>query len=123
MIGLQSIAARARHTLDAISARRPQRIFTIGGTCGGELAPVAYLNAHYRGDLAVVWLDAHADLNTPESSPSGRFHGMVLRTLLGAGPESLVSLVSRRLAPQQIVLAGVRDFDRDEATFASDAAI
>jgi arginase len=121
--GLQSIAARARQTLDAITERNPQRIFTIGGTCGGEFAPVAYLNARYRGDLAVVWLDAHADLNTPESSPSGRFHGMVLRTLLGAGPEALVSLLPRRLAPEQIVLAGVRDLDRDEAAFASDAAI
>ena len=123
VIGLQSIAARARHTLEVITVRRPERIFTIGGTCGSELAPVAYLNARYHGDLAVAWLDAHADLNTPESSPSGRFHGMVLRTLLGDGPESLVRLVTRRLAPQQLVLAGVRDFDRDEATFASNAAI
>ena len=123
VLGLQSITALTRRVLDTLNEQRPQRIFTIGGTCGGELAPVAYLNARYRGDLGVVWLDAHADLNTPESSPSGRFHGMVLRTLLGAGPESLVSLIPRPLSPPQIVLAGVRDLDRDEATFASNAAI
>lgn len=123
VIGLSSIAARAARTLEAIRERQPARILTVGGTCASELAPVSYLAERYRGDFAVVWFDAHGDLNTPQSSPSGRFHGMVLRTLLGAGPAPLVALVSRPLAPTQIVLAGVRDLDRDEATFVSDAAI
>ncbi len=123
VIGLSSIALRARATLDTIRARRPSRIFMVGGTCGAELAPVAYLNERYRGDLGVVWLDAHGDLNTPQSSPSGRFHGMVLRTLLGSGPEELVGLVARRLMPEQVVLAGARDLDRDEAAFLSNSAV
>jgi len=121
--GLDSIAARAARTLDAIQQRRPARILTIGATCGVELAPVSYLNDRYHGDLAVIWFDAHADLNTPATSPSGRFHGMVLRTLLGAGPEPLVKLLPRRLSPEQITLAGARDLDRDEAAFVSDAPI
>jgi arginase len=123
VLGLASIAARLPLALAALNERHPSRLFTIGGTCGVELAPVSYLNAHYRGDLAVVWLDAHADLNTPESSPSGHFHGMVLRTLLGAGPPALVDALPRVLAPTQIVLAGARDLDRDEVTFVSNAAI
>ena len=123
VLGLSSITARAARTFDLLRDRRPSRIFTVGGTCGVELAPVAYLNDRYRSDLAVVWLDAHGDLNTPQTSPSGRFHGMVLRTLLGAGPAPLVSLLPRRLAPPQIILAGTRDLDRDEATFISDTAV
>lgn len=123
VLGLASIAGRLPRALAALNERHPARLFTIGGTCGVELAPVSYLNARYRGDLAVVWLDAHADLNTPESSPSGHFHGMVLRTLLGAGPAALVDALPRRLAPTQIVLAGARDLDRDEVTFVSNAAI
>ncbi len=123
VLGLSSIAPRCARALDAIRERQPSRIFTVGGTCGVELGPIAYLNERYRGDLAVVWLDAHADLNTPETSPSGHFHGMVLRTLLGAGPAALVKLVPRPLAPPQIVLAGARDLDRDEAVFVSDTAI
>jgi arginase len=123
VIGLQALTRQARLTLDAISTRQPSRIFTIAGTCGAELGPVAYLNARYRGDLAVVWLDAHGDLNTPETSPSAHFHGMVLRTLLGAGPEALVQLISRHLGANQIILAGVRELDRDEILFASDAAV
>lgn len=123
VIGLSSIAPRFERTLDAIRARRPSRIFTVGGTCGVELAPVAYLNERYHRDLVVVWLDAHADLNTPESSPSGRFHGMVLRTLLGSGPASLVSRLPKPLALEQVILAGARDLDRDEITFVSDSAV
>jgi arginase len=123
VLGLSSIAGRARRTRAALDERRPSRIFTVGGTCGVELAPVSYLNSRYRGDLAVVWLDAHADLNTPESSPSGHFHGMVLRTLLGTGPAILVEALRRPLIPAQVVLAGARDLDRDEITFVSDAAL
>ncbi|MFI5178079.1 MAG: arginase family protein [Vicinamibacterales bacterium] len=123
VLGLASIAARLPKTLAALNERRPERVFTVGGTCGVELAPVSYLNARYGGDLAVVWLDAHADLNTPESSPSGHFHGMALRTLLGAGPAALVDVLPRRLVPAQVVLAGARDLDRDEVTFISNAAI
>ena len=123
VLGLSSIAARAARALEAIRERRPARIFTAGGTCGVEFAPIAYLNDRYRGDLAVIWFDAHGDLNTPHTSPSGRFHGMILRTLLGAGPDALVGLLPGRLAPTQVILAGTRDLDRDEAAFISDAAI
>jgi arginase len=123
VLGLEAIVRQATLTFDTLNTHRPSRIFTIGGTCGAELGPVGYLNHRYRGDLAVVWLDAHADLNTPATSPSSHFHGMVLRTLLGDGPAALVQLVPRRLGPEQIVLAGVRDLDREEAAFISDAAI
>jgi len=123
VLGLGALTRQAQRALDAITSRQPSRIFTIAGTCGAELGPVAYLNARYRGDLAVVWLDAHGDLNTPETSPSAHFHGMVLRTLLGDGPAALVNLVPRRLGASQIILAGVRDLDRDEILFASDAAV
>lgn len=123
VLGLSSIASTAQRTLERIREHRPSRIFMVGGTCGAELAPVSYLSERYRADFAVAWLDAHGDLNTPETSPSGHFHGMVLRTLLGTGPAPLVALVPRPLAPTQVVLAGVRDLDRDEATFISDRAV
>ena len=123
VVGLPSIAQRAARARDVLRERGPSRVFTLGGTCGVELAPVSYLNDRYRGNLAVVWLDAHADLNTPETSPSNRFHGMVLRTLLGTGPAALVDLLPRALAPTQIVLAGARDLDRDERIFVSNSAI
>ena len=123
VLGLSSISRRLTRTVDTLVDRNPTRIFTVGGTCGVEVAPVSYLNHRYQSDLAVVWLDAHADLNTPVTSPSTHFHGMVLRTLLGAGPAELVDQLPRRLSPEQIILAGARDLDRAEVTFVSDAAV
>src|SRR4029078_8119073 len=99
VLGLASIAARFAGTLPEPRRRAPDRILSIGGTCGTELAPVAYLNERWGGRMAVLWLDAHADLNPPASSPSGHFHGMVLRTLLGDGPRELTAELHRPLIP------------------------
>jgi arginase len=87
------------------------------------MVPVGYLNRRYAGDLAVVWFDAHPDLNTPRSSPSGHFHGMVLRALLGDGDQALSDMVPRPLSPSQVILAGVRDIDEPEAAYASAVGI
>ncbi|MEV5705357.1 GNAT family N-acetyltransferase [Actinoallomurus sp. NPDC052274] len=94
---------------------------TLGGDCGVELEPVAAAARRYGDRLAVVWFDAHGDLNTPASSPSDAFHGMVLRTLLGDGPADLVP--GRPLKPGQVVLAGVRDLDPAEHEYATAAGI
>lgn len=114
VLGLASMAPRAEETLRRLREREPERLQMIGGTCGVEVAPVAYLNERYEGDLAVVWIDGHADLNTPQSSPSGHFHGMVLRTLLGDGPSALIAHVARALRPEQVFLVGPRDLDEAE---------
>jgi arginase len=102
------------------SARRLAAL-TIGGDCGVELAPIEAALAVHDAGLAVVWFDAHGDLNTPASSPSGAFHGMVLRTLLGEGPRELTPI--RTLRPAQVVLAGVRALDPGERVFVEDNAI
>jgi len=123
VFGLDSIAPRFERALQNLSEANPSHLLMIGGTCGAEAAPIAYLNKRYSGEVAVVWLDAHSDLNTPTSSPSGRFHGMVLRTLLGDGPASYTSKIKRPLIPSQIFLAGVRDLDPPEQVFISAANI
>jgi arginase len=89
-------------------------VITIGGDCGVELGAIGHVLLA-RTDVAVLWLDAHPDLNTPESSPSHAFTGMVLRTLLGEGPVQLVPTVP--LAAGRIVLAGVRSTDPDEEVY------
>lgn len=86
---------------------------TIGGDCGVELGAIDH--AAGAGDLAVVWIDAHPDLNTPESSPSGAFHGMVLRTLLGDGPAEV--LPEHALSPDRVILAGIRASDAAETDY------
>ena len=100
-----------------LTQHQPQHLFTIGGDCGVDLAPASYLNARHDS-LALVWLDAHGDLNTPASSPSGAFHGMILRTLLGEGDPDFLRAAFSTFKPEQVFLAGARDFDPPERAFA-----
>jgi len=120
---LASIAPRCRATMADLRHRAPTRLFLVGGTCGVEVAPVACLAEKYGPELALVWLDAHGDLNTPESSPSGHFHGMALRTLLGEGPPSITSLLECPVTPRQVFLAGTRDLDPAEAEYIRHAGL
>jgi len=69
-----------------------------------------------RGErVGVVWVDAHGDLNTPKTSPSGNIHGMPLAVLLGLGDERLLEVLGGfRLRPEDVVLVGVRSLDPGE---------
>lgn len=96
-------------------------VVTVGGDCGVELEPVAAAVRRHGDGLVVLWFDAHGDLNTPESSPSGAFHGMVLRALTGEGLAELVA--EEVVAPGRVVLAGARDLDPAEAEFVASAGV
>lgn len=93
---------------------------TIGGDCGVELGAIGHA-LERRPDAAVVWFDAHPDLNTPQSSPSGDFNGMVLRALLGDCEAGLVPPVA--LAPERLVLVGARSFDPPEQAFIAERGV
>ncbi|MDQ1018006.1 arginase family protein [Streptomyces afghaniensis] len=114
--GVQSADVLERHLLAvrAALAEVPpgEPTVTIGGDCAVDLAPVEAALSAFRDRLAVVWFDAHGDLNTPESSPSGAFHGMVLRALIGDGPDGLRP--ARSLSADRVVLAGARSLDPGE---------
>ncbi len=117
ILGYDSIILQLKKAIAIISDYGPRRIFTIGGDCGIELAPISYLNNLYNGDLAVIWFDAHGDLNTPALSPSNKFHGMPLRFLLGDGDKSITGMCLSRLNPNQMVLAGCRELDPPEQEY------
>nr|WP_221420647.1 arginase family protein [Conyzicola lurida] len=93
----------------------PDRAISIGGDCGIALAAVEHVVATTEERVAVLWFDAHPDLNTVATSPSGAFSGMVLRTLLGDGVAGLVP--SRTVSPSSVVLAGTRSTDEGEEEY------
>lgn len=77
-----------------------------------------------RGRTGLVWIDAHADFNTPETSPSGNIHGMPLAALLGYGDERLVRIGNATpLDPQDVVLIGVRSVDPGERVLLAEAGV
>jgi arginase len=100
----EQIAATAREL--------PRRPLVLGGCCCAHVGAVREL-ARRHGRVAVVWIDAHGDLNTPESSPSGNAWGMPLRMLIDAGD----------LAAHDVTLLGARSLDPPEEAFIEAAGI
>src|SRR6202035_2788960 len=67
------------------------------------------------GDVGVLWIDAHGDINTPETTPSGNVHGMPVATLLGkAGLGARLGWDTRHIRPERLVLFGTRTLDPGE---------
>jgi arginase len=117
VLGCSQIATQLQTACRKLISANPDSIFSIGGDCGIEIAPASFLNKKCGGDLGLIWLDAHGDLNTPETSPSGHFHGMVLRTLLGEGADPIQGKAFSRFHKGQVFLVGCRDFDPPEQLF------
>jgi arginase len=91
------------------------------GTTGGAAA-------HYHKEskrIGLIWLDAHGDMNTPESSPSGNVHGMPLASIMGYGPPELTELagIKPMVEPRSIALVGVRDLDSKERRLVKDSGV
>lgn len=79
---------------------RPRRVLTAGGDCAVDVAVIDHLHRRYP-DLTVVWVDAHLDANTAETTPSGDFHGMPVAALLGSPPAGLRDLLGAPLPPSR----------------------
>ncbi len=90
----------------ALAAELPERPLVLGGCCCSHVGAVEGLAARL-GRLALVWFDAHGDLNTPESSPSGNAWGMPLRMILDGGA----------VEPGDVALVGARNLDPPEEVF------
>ncbi|MFI6734697.1 arginase family protein [Nonomuraea sp. NPDC050451] len=100
-----------RRTREAL-AGIDDRVITVGGDCAVDIPPIAAAHARYGDALTVLWIDAHPDVYSPQTLPSGAFHGMVVRALLGDGPTGLTP--EQPLRPHQVVIAGERAGDVSE---------
>ncbi|GAB6169738.1 arginase [Clostridium carnis] len=88
----------------------------IGGDHSLALGSVAASSKFHGDNLAVVWVDAHGDINTHDTSPSGNIHGMPLAGSMGIGHENLINLYfgNKKIKPENVFLLGVRDLDEGE---------
>lgn len=87
----------------------------IGGDHSISIGTIAGIAKHYE-NLGVIWYDAHGDMNTTETTPSGNIHGMPLAASMGLGHPALVNAggYAGKVKPENIVLIGVRDLDDGE---------
>jgi arginase len=118
---LSEIAETCTRTAEAVIAALEQgeTPLVLGGDHSIAAGSVSGVSEFYRRrgqSIGVIWIDAHSDINTPETSPSGNVHGMPLAALLGLGPEPLSNLFgyAPKIAPENTVLIGVRDIDAAE---------
>lgn len=86
-------------------------------TALGSIAGIANYCRKRKQTLGVIWIDAHADMNTHETTPSGNIHGMPLAASLGVGDNRLIRLggFSPKILPENAALIGIRDVDPEEA--------
>jgi arginase len=91
----------------------------------GTVAGVAEYHRSKGEKIGLLWVDAHADMNTPESSPSGNIHGMPLAVCLGLGSEELTNLggFSPKVDRENTVLIGIRNLDDHEKQIVKDSGI
>jgi arginase len=82
----------------------------------GTVSGVSHFFRERQQRVGLIWLDAHADINTPDSSPSGNVHGMPLACIVGEGPAELTELFGYKpkVAPGNVVIVGLRDVDQTE---------
>ncbi len=95
-----------------LATELPERALVLGGCCCSHIGAVEALAARH-GRLAIVWLDAHGDLNTPESSPSGNEWGMPLRMIVDSGA----------VKASDVALVGARNLDPPEEEFIAESGV
>lgn len=90
---------------------------------GSVGAAAMWAKTEKRRPIGLIWVDAHGDMNTPSTSPSGNVHGMPLAALLGNEPAELAGLGgwSPKVAPEHTVILGVRNLDAREKTAVRDS--
>jgi len=121
---LEAIRAVCLDTIEALN-QMPCGAFPIvlGGDHSVAMGSVTGASRNHR--VGVIWVDAHADFNTPETSPSGNIHGMPLAHLCGLGDPRLVNLghPGPKVRPEDVVLIGIRSLDPGEVSLLRERGI
>lgn len=83
------ILKQTKAALEKLREKAPDRIVTLGGDCSVSVVPFTYLAEKYPGEVAIVWIDAHPDVNLPYDEYEG-YHAMALTACLGMGDEEIM---------------------------------
>ncbi len=119
----RKLAALVEKTLD-----RSRMPVVLGGDHSIAIGTVAGVTRHFHRrtqQVGLLWIDAHADMNTPETSPSGNVHGMPLACAVGMGPVELTDLIDPRpmVAAARVAVVGLRDVDVLEKPHVRDSGV
>jgi len=127
---LKQIAETCTRTADAVVKTLEDKMtpLVLGGDHSLAVGSVSGVAEFYRRQsqrIGVIWIDAHSDINTPDTSPSGNVHGMPLAALLGSEPAELarIGTTSPKVLPAHTVLVGIRNLDEREKVAVRDSGV
>lgn len=115
IIARSALLRQASNAHRLIDRHNPDRLVVLGGDCLIDLVPFAYLNERYDGKLAVLWVDAHPDVMTPDDFRHA--HAMVLGNLLGEGDREFGAHVRIPVKPENVMYAGLQQTSDMETEF------
>jgi arginase len=121
-------ACRQAHDLVVDSLEKGRIPVVLGGdhsVAAGTISGVAHHHRKEGQSIGVLWVDAHGDMNTPKTTPSGNIHGMPLAAVLGHGPKELTHIggFAPKVKSSRTVLLGVRDIDPEERKFIAKSGV
>ena len=104
------ILKQTKAALELLHENAPEKIVTLGGECSVSVVPFTYLAAKYPDDIAIVWIDAHPDINLPYDEYKG-YHAMALTACLGMGDEEILQLLPGKFKISNSLIVGLRSWD------------
>lgn len=104
------ILKQTKAALERLREKAPDRIVTLGGDCSASVVPFTYLAEKYPGEVAIVWIDAHPDVNLPYDEYEG-YHAMALTACLGMGDEEIMRLLPGKFDASKVLIVGLRSWD------------
>ncbi|HIS08578.1 MAG TPA: arginase family protein [Candidatus Scatomorpha intestinipullorum] len=111
ILNYDEIVAQSKAALEILNTHKPDKILTLGGECSVSIVPFSYLANKYKDDVAIVWIDAHKDLNLQGDSYEG-YHAMALAACFGLiDKEGIAKILPAHFSPKDSILVGVRDFE------------
>lgn len=115
IISYEAIVRNTGAALDILYEQAPERIVTLGGECSVSVVPFTWLADRYKNDVAVIWIDAHPDLNYPGEGTRG-YHAMALASVLGKGDEMLQNMLPASVDPSRALIVGLRTWEKEGGT-------
>ncbi|WP_394980373.1 arginase family protein [uncultured Helicobacter sp.] len=111
ILNYDEIVAQSKAALEILNTHKPDKILTLGGECSVSVVPFSYLAHKYSGDVAIVWIDAHKDLNLQGDKYQG-YHAMALADTFGLiDKEGIARILPAHFNPKDSIIVGLRDFE------------
>lgn len=105
------ILKQTKSALKILEENNPDKILTLGGECSVSVVPFTYLAKKYNNDVALIWIDAHPDINLPYDDYTG-YHAMALTAVMGIGDERFMKLLPAKFDSSKVLIVGLRSWEK-----------